>query len=33
MKMKHDTKILASIPLAKYFNFVGEGHKGDPFLI
>ena len=31
--MKHDTAVFATLPLAKYFNFVGEGQRGDPFLI
>ena len=31
--MKHDTTILATLTLAKYFNFVGEGQRADPFLI
>ena len=25
LKMKHDTAVFASLSLAKYFNFVGEG--------
>ena len=33
IKMKHDTSVLATLPLAKYFNFVGEGQRADPFLI
>ena len=33
MKMKSDTAILSTLPLAKYFNFASEGSRGDPFLI
>lgn len=31
--MKHDTSIFATLAISKYFNFVGEGQRADPFLI
>ena len=33
IKMKHDTTIFATLAISKYFNFVGEGQRADPFLI
>ena len=31
--MKSDTTIFSTLAVAKYFNFVGEGQRADPFLI